>query len=160
MKNGFTILELVVVMAIIATATVALYPTLSNISSRKDFEHNIKTFQTEFANTRLNAFSRGVTTRINTSRSGDVYTITSYASNSNPTSCSTAGTWTQLNSVAVDVNANFQVTGTALGNVCFYRDGTSTGGGFTFSQKDSGTQIGAATINIYISSGFVDVSMQ
>lgn len=160
MNKGFTILELIVVLAVIATASVVVYPSISKTASRKDFVNSVKTFQTELSNTRLNAFSRGVTTRINTSQSGDVYTVTSYYSNSNPTSCAASGTWTQLNSVAVDVNSNFQVSGSGIGNICFYRDGTSSGGSFSFSQKDAGTEIGAATINIYLSTGFIDATIQ
>lgn len=158
--SGFTLLELLVVMAIVGTATIALYPAYASLSTRKDFQSNLSDFETVLASTRLQAFSRDTTTRITTVKSGDSYMLTSYASSAPTSTCSTAGTWQQMATTRVDMNIRFVVTGTGIGNICFFRDGTSTGGNFAFAQKDSGTDIASAAINIYISTGFVDVTKQ
>lgn len=159
-KSGFTLLELVVVLAIIATATAFLYPAFAEVSTRKNFQANVKAFETEISNARLQAFSRGTTVRVNTVQSGNNYTITTFASNTPVSTCGTGGTWAQISSNTIELNSQFSVTGSGLGNICFYRDGTSTGSAFNFAQKNELTDIGRATINIYIATGFVDVEIR
>jgi prepilin-type N-terminal cleavage/methylation domain-containing protein len=160
LTKGFTLLELLVVLAIIATATSFLYPAFTEVSTRKNFQANVKAFETEMSNARLQAFSRGTTVRVNTVKDGDEYIITTFASNVPVRTCGTGGTWSQIASTTVEMNSNFNITGTGIGNICFYRDGTSTGSAFNFAQKNELTNIGRANINIYIATGFVDVEIR
>lgn len=159
-NKGFTLLELLVVLAIIATATSFLYPSFSSVSIRKGFQADVKSFEAEISNARLQAFSRGTTVRVNTVKNGDEYILTTLASDSPTNSCGTAGTWVQISRNTVEMNSNFNVTGTGIGNICFYRDGTSNGSAFNFAQKNELTDIGRANINIYIATGFIDVEIR
>lgn len=54
--SGFSLLELIVVLAIIATATAFLYPAFAQVGTRKNFQANVKAFEAEIATARLQAF--------------------------------------------------------------------------------------------------------
>lgn len=157
-EYGFSLLELLAVLAIIATVSLFGLPAIQEWNAKKSFSRSINDVYSFLARARLEALSRSTTTKVVTSASGDNYTITSYYNSAAVTSCATAGGWTQIESTTISMNSNFNITGSGIGNVCFYRDSTSTGGVYTFSQKNGQTNLGSGSINVVLTTGFVDVT--
>ncbi len=156
-KDGFTVLELIVVIAIIGTLSFLSAPLFQSWGSKRALDESINEFYSVFSSARLDAFARGVTIRVGSSKTNDDYTLTTYYLDGPTESCDVGLSWTQSSQRIVDLNSNFVVTGSALGNVCFYRDGTSTGGNFSFDQKNGGTDLGSADVTITLATGFIDV---
>lgn len=156
-ENGFTLLELLVVLAIIGTLSVFGTPLFQDWSTKRSFDAAINEIYSSLTDARLDAFNRGVSTRVQTTKNGDEYTVTTYYLDSSLESCDTGLNWTESDQRSVDLNSNFTITGSGIGNICFYRDGSSTGGSFSIDQKDGGTELGAADISVTLATGFIDV---
>lgn len=156
-SSGFTILELLVVLAIIGTLSVLGTPVFQNWNTKSSFESAINDLYSSLTSARLDSFARGVSVRVNTTKSDDQYTITSYYLDSSIASCDLGQSWTQNEQKVINLNSNFVITGSGLGNICFYRDGTSTGGNFSIDEKTGGTELGTADISVTLATGFIDV---
>lgn len=155
--KGFTVLELLVVVAIIATTLLFAYPTLQTWNNRKSLKSSVNDFYSAITEVRMQAMARSTTTRVLTSASGDDYTFTSYYLPTASSSCDASDpNWVQIKSQVIEINTNFQVTGSGLGNICFFRDGSATTGSFSFDEKDGGTDLGSADIDVIMATGFVD----
>ncbi len=145
------------VMAIIATASILAIPYFQEWGAKKSFEKSINEIYSELSQTRLEAFSRGTTTRITTSRDNDEYTLIMYYNDTPVDNCAAAGGWNVIKTTALEFDTHFEATGSGIGNICFYRDGTSTGGAFSIDQKDAGVNLGSADISVVLTTGFIDV---
>jgi prepilin-type N-terminal cleavage/methylation domain-containing protein len=157
-SGGFSLLELIVVMAISGTILLFAYPTLQKWNRNQSLEDNVKEFYRSLTDARFTALSRGTTVRVNIAKTGDVHTITRYYLTDAKTSCDSSEPWVNLDSKEVILNSNFASSGTAIdNNICFYRDGSSSGANLSFSQKDGGEDLGQASMEVIMATGFVDL---
>lgn len=157
-NSGFTLLELLAVLAIIAVVALFGLPTIQEWNSKKSFGKTVNDVYSILSNARLEALGKSTIVKVATSRSTDTYTITVSYNASASAACSAAGGWTQIESTTLNVNSNFEITGSGIGNVCFLRDSTSTGGVYNIVQKNGLTNLGNTTINVMLATGFIDVA--
>jgi hypothetical protein len=159
-EAGFTLLELLITLAIIAVIlALANSPDLEMSNAKTSFKNSSQTLQTALSNLRNQSLSLGTTTRMNISLTGGVYNITTYASTTPVTGCTSTGIWTQLSSSQVKLHSLYKITGTnAMANMCFYRDGTASGGTLTILPIAPGTTLKSAVINVTIATGYLDVT--
>ncbi len=158
-KNGFTLLELMVVLAIIATATIFAIPNFKQWQVRDSLENSIKEIYSNIVEARLSAFALNTTTRVNISKTNNIYTISVYELDVPTITCnpSLAG-WSQLKTSQLKLNENFDISGSGIGNICFYRDGSSSGGVLNFAEVNNPAIYNlSANINIILATGFVDL---
>lgn len=156
-NSGFTVLELVVVLAIIATLSVLGNPLYQNWGAKRSLDSTANEIYSELNKARIDSFSNGLSTRVLTSKNENEYTITRYILDSSQESCDVNLNWAEESQKTIEVNNNFTITGTGIGNVCFYRDGTSNGGSFSIDQKNGGSDLGNIDIMITLATGFIDV---
>ncbi len=157
-NSGFTLLELLAVIAIIATASLFAMPAFQEWNAKRSFDRTVNDLYSYVTAARLQAFTKATTIRVSVSANGDNYTVVSYSNSSSSSTCTTASGWTQLQSNVITVDSNFQITGNGIGSVCFYRDGSSSGGIYNVTQKNGASDLGNTTINVVIATGFVDVT--
>lgn len=157
-SDGFSLLELMAVMAIMGTLTLFGLPAIQEWNAKKSFQNSVNDVYSYLSRTRLEALSRSTITKINTYRDDDNYLIRIYYNSSPSAACSSTNGWTQLDSRTIRMNSNFQMTGSGIGDVCFLRDGTSSGGIYNIAQKNSQTNLGNASINVVLTTGFIDVT--
>jgi prepilin-type N-terminal cleavage/methylation domain-containing protein len=157
-EQGFTLLELLAVLAIIATVSLFGLPAIQEWNAKKSFGKSVNEFYSGLSRARLEALEKNTVTKIVTTRNSDTYTVISYNNSSASAACNAAGGWTQIESMTVNMNSNFEVTGSGIGTVCFYRDGTSSGGIYNIAQKNGQTNLGNASINVILATGFIDVT--
>lgn len=156
-ENGFTLLELLAVLAILAVVSLFGLPAFQDWNAKRSFHKSINDIYSSLSLARLQAFTRNTTTKITTSASGDNYTLTIYSNATSVTNCATTTGWTSIDTTTIRLNTNFQITGTGIGNVCFFRDGTSNGGVYNVTQKSGQTDLGTAVISVILATGFIDV---
>jgi len=156
-QAGFTLLELLVVVAIMATLSVFATPVFQDWGTKRSFDSSVKEIASALKKARNESGSRDLTVRVLTSRSDDTYTITSYTLDSNLASCDTSLNWTQLEQKTINMNSNYLITGSGVGNICFYRDGSSSGGNFSINPKATGSTLEKVDISVILATGFVDV---
>ena len=155
--DGFTLLELLAVLAILAVVTLFGLPAFQSWNAKRSFDRSTNDFYSLISQAKMQAFIKNTTTKINTSVSGDNYTITLYSNATAVSSCSTSSGWTTLETTTITLNSAFQVAGSGIGNVCFFRDGTSTGATYDITQKNGLTDLGSGSITIILATGFIDV---
>ncbi len=155
-QAGFSLLELLVVIAIMGVVT-ALFTGMEGLKSKKSYVVNGTDLANELANIRYEAATRGTTTRLNLDLTDEVYTLSTLYASAPTAICNSTGSWTQIKSYQFNVADAFEITGSGVGDVCFDRDGTSTGAVYNITQKDGGTDIGSATITVIMATGYIDV---
>jgi prepilin-type N-terminal cleavage/methylation domain-containing protein len=156
-EHGFTLLELLAVLAIIAVVSLFGLPAFQEWTAKRSFHKSVNDIYSELSQARLQAFIKNTTTKVTTSGSGDNYTMAVFYNATAVSNCSTGSGWSSLESTVVSVNTNFQISGTGIGNVCFFRDGTSTGGTYSVTQKDGQSNLGNGVISVILATGFIDV---
>ncbi len=160
--RGFTLLELIITLAVIAIVTVvASSPALDSSNAQKTFTNTFNSLQGELSKARNEAMMRNTTTRMVITSSGGVYTINTYYSAAATSTCSSGAVGNALDSnVNLKVHSKYQLTGAAMGNICFYRDGSSSGGTLTLAPITVTTGLKTATITVTIATGYLDVVVQ
>lgn len=158
-NKGFTVLELTVVMAIIATASLVAVPTAKNWMVRNSLENAVAEFYSKLSETRISSFNLNTTTRIQTTKAGNNYTLSIYSLPTATNNCDASAVgWSLVNSRVVTLDGNFNIAGSGIGNICFYRDGSSSGGAFSFTEVNSPAIYNmSANIDVVIATGFIDV---
>ncbi|MCD6035892.1 MAG: hypothetical protein K0R63_1633 [Rickettsiales bacterium] len=156
-QSGLSLLELMVALAVVAVSLAFGRPHYEDWLMRRSLSNNYTDLNREFMNARFEAMRQNVTSRIVVADDGEgLYTITTYASNAAVTDCTSAGTWTELSSHRVEVNSRFTLDGDIDDNLCFYRDGSSSGASFTLTQSDGEDNFGSATIDVILATGALD----
>ncbi|MCB2081026.1 MAG: prepilin-type N-terminal cleavage/methylation domain-containing protein [Rickettsiales bacterium] len=158
MQKGFTVLELLIVLALIGIVTAQVLPVSTNWTAKESLSETSETLMGALNDTRSEAQIRSTTTRLLVQRNGDTYTLTAYTSPSPVNNCDTTGTWNALFTRTMEINNQLELTGTGVGHVCFYRDGTASGGVYTIAEKADGGEIGSKTITVTIATGYLDVA--
>ena len=102
--------------------------------------------------------NKNTTARMVITNSSDTYTITTYTSATATTTCTSSGTWNVIiNAREIQVPSSYEITGSAMANLCFYRSGSSSGGSYQVAPQGSAS--GDTTdIDIIMSTGFIDVT--
>jgi prepilin-type N-terminal cleavage/methylation domain-containing protein len=156
-KSGFTVLELMTVLAIIAVVSIFALPAFQEWNAKRSFGSIVNQVYSNISQAKIESFGRNQIIRISTSRTLDNYTQT-IAFNPNNVACNSATGWVPIKSETFSVNTNFEITGSGVGNVCFYKDSTSSGGVFNIVQKNGQINLGSTTINVILATGFIDVT--
>ncbi len=157
---GFTLLELIVVISIVAIAMTMGAPSYDGWATKKDLNNSYKKLLSELSNLRNEAFLRNTTMRMVVS-SGGGYQMTAYAADTPVSACNAgSATWDEVLDAELALDDHFQITGSGVGSVCFYRDGTSSGGQYIFSQVDGGSDRGYVALEVTIATGFIDVAFE
>jgi prepilin-type N-terminal cleavage/methylation domain-containing protein len=158
LKNrGFTLLELLAVLGILAVLGLFALPALQEWNAKRSYDKSANDLYSYISQARVQAFMKNTTTRIVTVASGNNYTTTTAQNATAVTNCATAGGWTTIETNIIALNNNFQITGSGVGTVCFFRDGTSTGGTYNITQKNGQTDLGSGSISVILATGFIDV---
>ncbi len=160
-QQGFTLLELIIVLAVIGLVSTVVGTGMENWTTKKTYKNTYDQLVYEINTAKGTAQLRSTTSRITTAgTAGGDYTVTMYISATPVTTCSTAGAWTLVSTKTVEGSLSYQITGTGIDNdMCFYRDGTSNGGTFVISPIEASTTLTTATITVTIATGFLDVSI-
>lgn len=159
-NGGFTLMELIIVVAIIGITAKFMLPGMEGWTLQRAFNNALGNLERDVITARQASETRNTTVRVYMVRAGDTYTVTTYANTdaTPPTTCTTAGSWTTLASRTEVLSSQFEITGSGIGHVCFYRDGTSSGATYNLVQKNGGTEFGNATMDITIATGVPDVT--
>ena len=156
-KSGFTVLELMTVLAIIAVISIFELPSIQEWNAKRSFGAIVNQVYSNISQAKIESFGRNQIVRISTSRSTDNYTQT-IAYNPSNLACNSVSGWVPIKSETFSVNTNFEITGSGIGDVCFYKDSTSSGGVFNIVQKNGLSNLGNTTINVILATGFIDVT--
>lgn len=159
MQRGFTVLELMISLAIIGIVIAIVKPNLTQSKIKKEFRNSFQEIVDHLKTARIESITRNTTTRVLLTGTAGNYTMTAFFSASPTTTCDASGTWTQLYSHTLSLSDRFVITGTGVGNVCFYRDNSSNGADYSLDQVDGGTEYGAGTINVSIATGYIDATL-
>ena len=155
-RDGYTILELLVTIAILALIAAIINPDFGTWVKRQSFANSFDDLYSNLMTVKSEAMTRGTTSRINLTLQVDgTYTISGYVSALPTPTCSSGAVAIQLFSRELSVPSGYQVTGNGVGNVCFYRDGSSTGGQYVYDDGGAGT--GTGSISISVATGYLDV---
>lgn len=146
-------------LAIIAIVVAVAAPNISDSNVRKGFRVAYYELVDNLKEARIEALTRNTTVRVLFDGDPGGYTMTAFFSDLPTTTCDATGVWTQLFSRTLNLTSRFQVTGTGVGNVCFYRDNTASGGTYSMTQVDEGDEYGSATITVTIATGYLDATM-
>lgn len=158
-QQGFTLLELIITIAIIGIVfVVGSQSGLSQWATKGEAKNTLATMLSEIGLLKDESLNRNTTTRMTLVNSSGTYTLTKFFSAAPTTTCSSAGSWTQISSREIDMSAQYEITGTAMANLCFYRDGTSSGGTFSIAPTDIGSQHKTYDLEVTIATGFIDVT--
>lgn len=156
-QSGFTLLELLVVFGIIAVSAIFTAPYLQDWNKRSSFENSVSEIVTLLYQVKNESFLKSTTTKIVANKDGDNYDFEIFEASTPITDCAATTTWTEISDNEVSFNSKFEILESSLTDICFFRDGTSTGGTYEIRQKDSGTDLGTADISVSIATGFIDV---
>lgn len=152
-------LELLITIAIVGIVfTVGARSGLSSWSVKRDARNTFTTLVSEIETLKNQALGQNTTTRMTLVNVGDVYTLTTFLSSAPVTTCTSAGTWTTIFSKEVNVHETYEITGTAMANLCFNRDGSSSGGTLSIAPQDSSSTHTTYDLDVTISTGFIDVT--
>lgn len=147
-----------VVVAIIGTATLFAVPTIKDWQVRNSLNESIDEIYSSLVETKQLAYAKNTTSRILVTKSGSSYTINIYSLPTPSSACdSSLATWVTSTTRTFTLNSNFNITGSGIGNICFYRDGSSSGGAFSFSKVVNGAYDMGADITVVIATGFIDL---
>jgi prepilin-type N-terminal cleavage/methylation domain-containing protein len=136
--EGLTLLELLVVLAVIGIAATFAIPNLSNFTTSRVAEKDLATIRSLIDYAKATSFSKSKTmVLVQTNNSVKIYELRS----SDPTKClgpvDDDKEYSKLkilkSTIAAKHNNNANVTGSygqSTSRMCFKRDNTSTGGGF------------------------------
>lgn len=155
--RGFTLLEFLVTLAIIAVVTTVTLPAYNSWTEGKSFDNLFNDLTYELRELSNMAQIQNTTTKIIISEAGGIYTLSTFISSAPTTTCTSAGTWTADKSVIMDIPSTYQITGNGMDSTCFYRDGSSSGGNFIISPIDGSSSGDTATITVTIATGYLDV---
>ena len=158
-NKGYTLLELLVTIAIIGSVIAVGSGTgIGNLNAKKTAQNTYKELRDQLATLRNHAMSKNTTGRIAFTQSGSTYTMTLTYSASPTTTCSSAGSWTTIQTKDIDVHSNYDITGSAFTNsLCFYRDGSSSGGSYVVAPVSGATGT-TYTLDVTIATGYIDVT--
>ena len=158
-NKGYTLLELLVTVAIIGSVIAVGSGTgIGDLNTKKTAQNTYKELRDQLATLRNHAMSKNTTARMIVTQSGSTYTMTLAYSSAPTTTCPTSGTWTTIQTKEIDVHVNYSIAGTAFtNNLCFYRDGSSSGGSYTIAPV-SGASGTTYTLDVTIATGFIDVT--
>jgi prepilin-type N-terminal cleavage/methylation domain-containing protein len=156
--DGFTVLELLVTIGVIALVVAVVAPNYSDWSAKRSFMTTYNELRNELSDMRSTSMSRNTTSRLNLQFSNGVYIITSYISPSPVSGCNPLGTWTQLYTRQLNVHSFYQIIGSGVGgDICFYRDGGSSGAQYNITPI-SVAGLPSANITVTIATGYLDVT--
>ncbi len=155
--QGYTLLELMITVAIVGIAARFILPGIDAWTLEQDFENAVYDMERDLQTARELAQLQNTTARVLVVRNQDEYTVTTYLADSPTSLCSTSGSWTPQSARTFALSSIFELTGSCVCNVCFFRDNTATGGTYNFLQKDGGTDYGIGTLQVTIATGFIDV---
>jgi Tfp pilus assembly protein FimT len=145
------------VLAILAVISIFALPSIQEWNAKRSFGAIVNQVYSNISQAKIESFGRNQIVRISTSRSTDNYTQT-IAYNPANVACNSASGWVPIRSETFSVNTNFEITGSGIGDVCFYKDSTSSGGVFNIVQKNGLSNLGNTTINVILATGFIDVT--
>jgi prepilin-type N-terminal cleavage/methylation domain-containing protein len=158
-QKGFSLLELLVTLTVLGAAiTFTVRATMQDSVKRKEVQNTATKIRDEIVMLRDKAISMNTSSRMVISSSSGVYTMTTYTSPTPTTTCNGSETWTTVFTQTVDIVSSYQITGTALSNLCFYRDGSSSGGAIIISPIVAAVGDKTTTIDIMTATGFLDVT--
>jgi prepilin-type N-terminal cleavage/methylation domain-containing protein len=155
--NGFTLLELLVVLSVIGVLTLFTAPYLQNWNIKNSYNNSLSSISGVLSNARIESLQRLTTVKVTTTKSNNSYNLKTYYSQSAVSDCAANTTWNLLTNETISINSAFTISGSGIGDICFFKDGTSTGGAFAIRQKDGSSNIASADISVVIATGFVDV---
>jgi len=159
MQMGFTLLELILVVAVLAALLTLAGPAFDRWQAKKDFSNSHQLLAQELSQLRMLSSMRNTTTRMNLTQVGDVYTINTFTAALPVTTCNDSGTWVSEKSFTMSINDAHELIGTAVNtHICFYRDGGASGGTFTLQQKGGTTDINPVNLTIILATGAIDVT--
>ena len=92
-------------------------------------------------NARNESLQRKITVKITTSKNDDDYNFKIFTASTAITSCASPTTWTQIENKTISLHSKFQISGSGIGDVCFFKDGTSSGGLFQIRQKNGNSDL-------------------
>jgi prepilin-type N-terminal cleavage/methylation domain-containing protein len=157
-QKGFTLLELLVTIAILSIVfVVGARTSMTNMSKSKSAQNTAKLITDTLSIIKNQSLSRNTSSKVIIVNTAGIYTMNTYISTT-PITCGTAATWTLLTTSTISVNAAYQITGNGMAGTCFYRDGSSSGGTFVVSAITPTSETKTTTIDVTISTGFLDVT--
>ena len=156
-KRGFTLLELLVVFSIIAVASIFTAPYFQDWNRRSSFENSVSEVTSLLYDAKNHGLLKSTTVKIVADKNGDDYNFEIFEAATPITDCTATTTWTSITNSEVSLNPNFEILEGSLNDICFFRDGTTSGGAFNFRQKNGNTDVGIADISVTIATGFIDV---
>lgn len=153
--DGYSIVELLVVLGILALIAGFVLPNIGDSVKKYEFRNSYRTLIEQISTVKSEAITRNTTSRLSLQQVAGVYTLTAYVTPTPVANCNGSNPWTQISTMTLDVPREFQITGSGVGDICFYRDSSSTGGQYVYD--DGAANIGSATITIAIATGYLDV---
>jgi len=155
-NKGFTLLELLVVVGIIGVLSLFTAPYMSIWNNRSSFENSVLYFKNILNTAKLESLNRNTATKIIITKTNDNYNFKTYYSSTPVTSCTAIATWNLITNEDFEMDSTFEASG--LSDVCFFRDGSSSGTNINIAQKDGEVDIASATISVLVATGFIDVT--
>ncbi len=111
-KDGFSLLELMVVLAIMGTATLFAVPTIKDWQIRNSLNEAIAEINSGLVESKQISFAKNTTSRILVSKAGNNYTINVYSLPAASSVCdSSLATWSLNKTKTFTLNSNFNITG-------------------------------------------------
>lgn len=155
-NSGFTLLELLVTLGIMAVITLFSAPYMSSWNNRSNFNNSMIFFKKILNQAKVESLNRNTATKITITKTNDNYNFKTYYSSTPITSCTAVTTWNLIYNEDWSMDADFVATG--LSDICFFRDNSSNGANITISQKNGQTDIASGTISVLVATGFIDVT--
>lgn len=158
-EGGFTLLELIVTLGVVVVLLSAVSPSYDGWIAKKTLQNGYTELKNQLAEARSAAISRNTTSRMLLQLNAGTYTLTGFISAAPVTGCTPAQINTQIFTRQMDLSDLYQITGTGVGNICFYRDGSSNGASYLIDQVTmGGTDLGSAQIDVTIATGYIDAT--
>lgn len=151
--DGFTLLELLVTLAIITLISAIIGPNFDEWVKKQTFRNGYDELRLRLSMLRSEALSRNTTSRMQLQQVGDAYVLTGYVAPLPVADCNPGGTWVEVSSEEIEFPDGYIIE--ADENVCFYRDGSSSGAQYDIDDDEMG--IGSASITVTIATGYLDV---
>ena len=155
-QGGFSLLELVVTVAIIATISLYAAPAFQHWTAKHNYESDINDFYSFINQARYESMLRNQPIKVNITQNNNTYTLTSAYLDSDQSICDPTLDWQNFDSTEIELSSRIEFNNLTGGDLCFYRDGSSSGAIYDFS--DSKNVATSKRINVIIATGFIDVS--
>ncbi len=155
-QSGFTLLELLIVIAIITISLGVGVPAIGGWSDSRDFDNRYSWLADQLQEARQQAALENTTVRLSMASAVNPgeYELTRWVASTPVTHCDATGTWVQDASLTFTVDETTQLTAGSLGENCFYRDGTAFGTGYEL--QDTANSY-SAVITPVLATGYIDV---